>query len=514
MFRIVYKDAALTDIRPFWNDAAVERMSWDARGGPRMATLSTAVTKDTAGAMLSMAGMRLWIDDDQAERTWWGYAASISVTVGGITFAASMDGLANRVALKYTYQEAGSNTLGEAKTTAWADDADSQALFGVKELLVEANLMMTDTGATERRDTELAWRKLLHARATLNGGGRQDADEDAVTVTIECRGFMDMTNWRYTSWPAVVGPSYTATSATEQAVGAASSASKVVQQVTVGTGAINVLQVAVYARKQGTPADNLRVGLYALDGSGNPTGSALASWTLAGGSVGASLAWITQSVTEVELAANTQYGLQVDRSGAVDAANYYVVGVNTALGYTGGVLKIWNGSAWVARGTDADLCFQLLVNDKVETSAQISDLMTNFGPSLIAGQLIEIDSGVYLRSFRDGNTTALEEILELLESGTVNTRRMLCEITAGRIFHLWEEPDPATVEYYLDSSGNQGKAGAGAIPAHRPVVGVYARMTDVLPGASTSARLSDPTVQFIESAEWSGGSVRFSFRGE
>lgn len=514
MFSVEFKDLAGNRITPFWNEVTVGRMSWEIAGGCRLAALRTSVAAIMAAQLLGMAGMYATIYDDKADATWWGYVDQIEISIGGIRFVTSTDELANRVALKYTYEEPGSNGLGEAALTAWADDIQSQALFGVKELIVNSAATMTAAAATARRDVELAWRKYLRASGSFSGGeGEEMVNETAVEVVMSCRGLFDLYNWKYASWPAVSGPNYTTTAAHEQAVGAASSSSKVMQQFTVGAGGINVLQLSVYARKQGSPADNLVAGVYALDGSGNPTGSALASWALAGGSVGASLAWITQSVTEKELDAAAQYGLQVSRSGAVDASNYFVVGVNEAKGYAGGAFKVWNGSAWVARGTDADLCFNVLVNDLVETSKQIRDLSTNFGPSVINAEIIEANSGVFMRSFRDGETTALKEIEELLEGGTVNGRRLMCEVDANRNFVLREEPADTTVAYSLDKKGNLFGPQGNQIPAHRPAIGVYVRLRDLMAGASSSVRLADPTVQFIDSAEWSEGSVSFKFRG-
>jgi hypothetical protein len=511
MFTVLYRNQALTQIEPFWGAAEVESMRWSVDGGCRTASMRAGVAKGMAAEMLGMAGTLVWIYDEQATAVWWGYMASVAVTIGGLAFEASMDMLANKLAVKYTYLEAGSpiGATGEARTTAWGYDAQSIALFGTKELIANANLVLTDTAALGRRDTELAIRRQLHAKASAGLGVPNDYAE----VRIECRGLYDRLNWRYANWPAVAGPGYTTTSAAEQAVGAASTSSKAGQIITVGAGNINVVQVSIYARKQGTPADNLQAAIYAVDAALEPTGSALASWSLAGGSVGAALAWITQSVTEVELQASTQYMLVVSRSGAADASNYYLVGVNAALGYAGGALKILNGSNWVARSPDADMNFELRVNDLVESAYQVRDLVTNFGPSLITGVKLVSLSGVKLRSYRDGSTTALDEIEELLETGTADSRRLMCEINAERLFILRVEPAETVVSYYITEEGRQLGPGLTELPAHRPAIGVWCRLRGWLPVSGESAKLSDPTLQFVEEAEWSGGRVSFKFRG-
>jgi hypothetical protein len=275
-----------------------------------------------------------------------------------------------------------------------------------------------------------------------------------------------------------------------------------------------MLSLAIYARKQGTPVDNLNFGIFALDpATGTPTGSELCSASIAGGSVGASLAWITLSVTEEELAANTLYGLEVSRSGSIDASNYYAVGVNAALGYTGGVFRIWNGSAWVARGTDADMLFGTNVNNKVESTNQVKDLAANFGEFITATD-IDAASGQLLSSYRDGDTTALEEILALLEMGGPNGRRYLAEVDEGRRLHIFEEPAPGET-YYLNRWGELSDLVGVKVMDWLPPVGVWARLRDVIPASADTSMLADPTLQFIESATWNAqAGPNYRFRGQ
>jgi len=50
---------------------------------------------------------------------------------------------------------------------------------------------------------------------------------------------------------------------------------------------------------------------------------------------------------------------------------------------------------------------------------------------------------------------------------------------------------------------------------YMPPVGVYVRIMDMLPASADLGLIADPTLQFIEGAEWSSsGGLKVDFRGE
>ncbi len=394
---------------------------------------------------------------------------------------------------------------------------------------VTANATMTETQQTAvsqvinqqrilelplngRQATELV---LLSGMAVPRGTVRYSGAKRSMSATLLCRGWWDTLGWQYANWDSVAAIRYTTSAGIEQAVGSAAANQRAMQQVTVGSQAINILQIALTIRKQGTPADNLTVGLYELDGSGNPTGGALASATLAGGSVpGARTRTVFVMSSEVERGAATQFAIQVSRSGAVDAANYFVVEVNTALGYTGGAFKLYNG-AWVARVPNADMLFEVLVDNNVESTTQVRELVDVYG-EFLTGVDVAQASGVYLPSYRDGDTTTLAEVKALLESGGANGRRLLASVDTYRRLSVYEEPDPATIRYAMNSDGVVLEGQQHIVP-YLPPVGEWVQLVDVIPASVDITMLIDPTVQFIEGATWSAESPdvpQYQFRGQ
>jgi len=67
----------------------------------------------------------------------------------------------------------------------------------------------------------------------------------------------------------------------------------------------------------------------------------------------------------------------------------------------------------------------------------------------------------------------------------------------------------------MDKTGKLMTGTGGAVIPYMPPVGVYVRILDMLPASADLGLFSDPTLQFIEGAEWSaGGGLKVEFRGE
>ncbi len=110
-------------------------LSWDAIGGPQEAIL----TLEDAG--LGFSGMQSWLGagveiyDPSDRLAWWGYVDRVSQPAGVTALDSSLQELANRVAVSYRSMEPGKD-FGALAQTDWKDDATSQAIYGVKEVLL------------------------------------------------------------------------------------------------------------------------------------------------------------------------------------------------------------------------------------------------------------------------------------------------------------------------------------------------------------------------------------------
>lgn len=492
---------------------SVNSLEWSVYGGCKQATITASGTVLGLWDLLEYLRCPIKIFDKQGTRIWWGYVHEVKVKIGGMEVGISIKNMANAVAVAYSYVRPGTNTVGQRKTTTYLTDTDSITEFGRKEFLSSQG-GMSQAAANARRAAILASSKYPHPVINAFGASRKTKATQR-SATITCRGWWDTLEWRMATIASVVGPNYSSTTSTEQNIGSASTDTKVFQQVLIGTKSVNVIHVSAYVRKQGTPTDNLQYSIYALDSSGLPTGSALASASIGGASVSASLGWVKLALTsEVELKANTKYGLQLSRSGAASGTNYFVVNVNTDLGYTDGFFRIWNGSAWVARSTDADMPFILYVDNKIQSTQQIKDLESLFG-EFLTGVIVDADSGVILPSYRDGDTTVLQEILDLMASGGVNGRRLLADVTPERLLHIYEEPASTTVEHFLDSSGKIRSTSTRPVPDYLPPVGKWVKLTDIIPVTVDLSRMINPTLQFMDGAIYDTKSgLRPQFRGQ
>jgi hypothetical protein len=257
------------------------------------------------------------------------------------------------------------------------------------------------------------------------------------------------------------------------------------------------------------------VELYIPDGTGMPAGSAIASGTIANAQIGSTAAWLEAVFTmPVNLIPNAMYAVVISRSSIADNTNYFVVSVDTGLGYGGGVLRINNGSTWVARGTDADLRFITTQNNNVDSLLQIADLVSGFGQFLTATDYDAL-SGVLMSSYQNGESSALQVITNLMAAGGPNGRRLLSRVDVNRRVQIYEEPATGTAGYFMDNRGNVSGPGGIAIEGTQPPVGAWMRMKDLLPGVVDLTKLVDPSLQFIEASSWdSGQGDTYRYKGQ
>ena len=236
----------------------INSLEWDVIGGCSQASLAVNGPELALWNLVEFLRCPVEIQDERADLAWWGLVNEVHLQLEGLDVGVSLDSMFNRVAVAYSYIEPGSNSVGQRKTTNWAQDDDSVAEYGTREWLDSAS-GLPDAAAAARRDAQLALHKYPQGVASPIGGG----SGKEVSAVLSCRGWLDTLGWQYGSVPSVVGPSYVTAAAQEQAFGNAAGTTKVFQQILVGAQAINLLSIRVYARKQAAPVDNFTVGIYA-----------------------------------------------------------------------------------------------------------------------------------------------------------------------------------------------------------------------------------------------------------
>lgn len=314
----------------------VNSYSFGAIGGPSEASITVFGGALGLEETLNWLRRPVTIYDGRGVAVWWGYVHGVQMRKDALEIAPSLDSMYNRVAVVYSYVAPGSSDVGTRKTTAWANNLDSQAEYGIKELLSSTG-GSNDAGALARRAAILAGQAWpyggLSQFGSPRGAVRYSGAKKSASATLVCRGWWATLGWKYAS----VGLT---TSVVNRAAGAdydlKNSTGAVMQQITPGV-TINAHEIGLYLKKTGTPTDNVTVEVYATDGSGNPSGSALASCSIAASGVGSSYAEAIDALSaEINLARGTVYAIRIKRSGSTDASNYVSVGVDEGLGYSGG----------------------------------------------------------------------------------------------------------------------------------------------------------------------------------
>lgn len=272
-----------------------------------------------------------------------------------------------------------------------------------------------------------------------------------------------------------------------------------------------VAEVYIRVKKVGNPADGVQVFIEA-DSSGSPSNITMESATVAGSAIGTDMQWVKFTFTNTtSLSYATPYWLVAWRTGANSPTDYYVIDLaedndtGNAATYTGGAVKLWNGTAWIARSVNADMPFQ--VWGKKETTGQITDMITA-GSQFHTAIDIQDASGLAKRLYRDADQTAQTEIETLLRAGVSGGRRLITEVTPDRVVHVYQEPT-----YNSDNApllGNDSKlqdvTGARWEPGKLPF-GEWLTLTGV---PSNVDELEGLGSVFIERAEYDARNGKFT----
>lgn len=194
-------------------------------------------------------------------------------------------------------------------------------------------------------------------------------------------------------------------------------------------------KIAIKIRKVGSPADAVRIRLANYSG-GAPT-TTLETVDIAAASISESAVWVTAALTGLTAMAS---GLcvRISRTGALDAANYYIVDLDGDGGYAGGSVRLYDGSGWVDPVEAASLLFR--IEGATATTTQMGEIVAAVGQSFVTGVDVVDASGVTTLQYRDGDRTGLEEIERLLEFGMSTGERLLATVTVDGILQIKKAP--------------------------------------------------------------------------
>ena len=446
-----------------------ERCSWAAVGGPDEAEL--ALETPSGAELIHLAGLlgcplELW-DSLRGLPAWWGEVCRIEVQHGSRRQSLSLERLTNRVAVSYL-QTAPGQSGGRPALTDWAEEPVSIGLYGVRERIL-ALAEASQERAEALRDAVLAAQ--AHPRPQVEWPGESKSTDRQIRLVA--RGWWSVLDQRYLALPAAceeckaLGPGV-------QVLGTGSSSQKVAQSITPSSTGWAAREVWLQVRKQGSPADALKVEL-AADSGGAP-GTVLGGGQLAAADVPVDFRWVRVGLT-APLTVSGPLWLVVNRTGSLSATNYYRLRVDETCSYSGGALWVWNGSSWANRSPAADLTFRLA--GEMETSQQMLRLAAAGIPPLGGAQLWGA-SGVFSDPYCSGLRTVGAELEELLAGGAGRVR-WLAGVTPQRQVVFGPQPLADNPRLRLGVDGRLRLMDGRLASPSDPLAGQWAAAEGALP---------------------------------
>lgn len=474
-------------------DLQVRTLSWSIYGGAERAVIDARGSGADLADLFERLRAPLCIYNRYGSPVWWGYLNEVSLRMGAGRLTRSLDEMANRLAVRYRYL-APVDQLGEVRQTAWADDPASQAQYGIKERVLRRDCI-SESYAEQLRDLSLAVQANPQARFEP---GHADWPE-GVGARLVGLGWVNTLDWRsYQTSAGLIGNAPAQNGS--QAIGASTTSLRVAASFSPGVD-LSVRDVDLRLRREGSPADNLSVQLQA-DAGGLPSGSALGSSSLAGSSLAQeSYPWVRFNFDPlVSLSAGMTYWLVVQRSGSVSSSAYYLLGVDEALSFEGGGLRVYNQTlpGWVLRIPNADLLFRVL--SAKQTSDQVVDIY-NSANQFLRGVESQAESGIETPPYQQGGRGAWTVMQDLLKLGTVNQRLLTARVSEGRILRIAEQPGQGERDHFVDEAGQYYDQFGNRLMPGETVVGKLLRVRGGLAAAA-----------FIEQAELDARSGRVSVR--
>lgn len=478
------------------------RYAFSRLGGPLDAEIDVIGNEGDLWRLLNLLRYGTEIVSDSGDLRWWGYVRQVEINIGAITVGISLDRMTNRVSVAYT-------SFGKRETTPWSENTDSIATYGYKERMITLS-NATPEQALYTRMLALADRSRPMPTLRVNNNARSGGK-------LFLSGWYDTLSWRhFASTRETLKTSYINEPEDQTvALGDISGRARVYNTWQLPAGAsprYAVPSQRYKVAKVGNPTDAVIVELCA-DSSGTP-GAVLASNQIAAASFPSAHGWMDIAYpSPAAIPSATTYGTQFRRTGPVDPVNYYRIIAHSALGYSSGQTRVYNGSAWVANSPDVDLLFEASGLSMTETSAMLSSIYTQAG-QFFAGYTPEIGaSGVYTDALRNGDQNCLVAFEELLRAGTVSGQRLMVDVTPDRRLVVKPEPVLGARDFYLTNDGRLVTSMDTPVDKQSLVVGSWARLKEVST-LGLDDLSNESLAMFIEQAEYlaSGDRVQLTTR--
>lgn len=167
----------------------VYRVEWYSNsvfGGPKEAVITATGSDLALWELFEYVRRPVEIFNDHGELVWWGFVALADLRVGTVSASVSIDSMYNRIAVAFT-------AAAGRQTTAWAEDTESVAEYGTRELLLTISSSSSDHALAARA---MALAQKRYPIPTVQPGRSRSAKSQ---VSLRCRGWWSTLDWKYYS---------------------------------------------------------------------------------------------------------------------------------------------------------------------------------------------------------------------------------------------------------------------------------------------------------------------------
>ena len=436
--------------------ARVNNCSWSILGGPDQALLTLPDEGDGLDAYQHLLGKPVEIFTGEGSLVWWGYISGIRAPQAQYPSVLDLEAMANRVCAVFVETEPGFEP-GQPHQTNWYENSPSQAVFGVKEKVLQLGTVSLAQAIqiVENYLDDHAW-----PEGNLDGQNlrfqqeNKPSGEENPTATIEvvCRGWIHRLSWR--TWQPKGGIlGYAPVQVGAQKIGEVAANQRLAQSFKVEMTQ-DVSFIKLKLRKEGAPTDGLSISIQS-DNAGLPSGTTLASATLSASSISADgFDWYEVSFTVLpRLTAGVTYWLVARREGLLNPSAYYLAGVDESAGYADGVLRIYNSSngQWTARTPVADVLFRFgMIISSDELIRQFYEVIGQD----FSGLQVDTQPVWTLVPFLREPLAGLSAFKKLLRLGGGELALILATVSPTKLLRVAMQPEKNTPAFLIDEAGD------------------------------------------------------------
>jgi len=400
-------------------------MDWALPGGAREAIIRGSIpgfdTSQLQGFLDEHIGNAMEIYTEDGRMVWGGWVEKIVYHNGWQKMTCSIAEMVNRLIVHYPMSGLGTSPFEHWATTGWLENKISIDRFGAKEKCI----------SIPQADSYLAQQALLRSFRALPKlpSFKIDVQPEVTETFFEfvVRGWWQRLDWILDAEER--GKiSHLAGGKSKYEIGNTAAFTQVAQSFRVTQPDFKLAQLWLRVSVVGDPQDKLQVAIYS-DANGVP-GSLLGLSDFPSNALDGGWAWVPWEMPNaIPLSLNSTYWLVIRRSGALNAAAYYVIESDDGLGYAGGQLKRWDGSSW--QSLNQDLRFGLLARQDVAKLTEEMLQRPEIG-AFLSGFVNWQSAEELVYRWRDYDVTCRQRLEEWLSS----TKQFSAFIDTQRIFEI------------------------------------------------------------------------------